>query len=209
MCQSIPAYNKLVHPLTQFMEKVYKDAGGRSKNHVRKVALSEMDWGQSEDDCIERCKGALGNALQLAHPDPTKRLCVYTDASDAHWGAAITQVYREHLARPLSEQKHERLMMLSGTFSGSAQRWEIVEKEAYAIIETCRRADYLFHRPDGLALFTDHRNLRYIFDPHGVSNAVPRYTTDKLHRWSLLLMAYSYEIHDIAGADNVWADLLS
>eukprot|EP00644_Phytophthora_capsici_P008513 jgi/Phyca11/16446/fgenesh1_pg.PHYCAscaffold_20_\ len=87
--------------------------------------------------------------------------------------------------------------------------WAIVEKEAYAIIETCRRADYLLHRPDGFALFTDHRNLRYIFDPHSVSTAVPKYTADKLHRWSLLLMAYKYEIYDISGDDNVWADLLS
>lgn len=168
-----------------------------------------MNWGQSEDDCIKRCKEALGNALQLAHRGPTKRLYVYTNASGAHWGAAITQVYRDHLARPSGKQEHEPLMMLSGTFSGSAQRWAIVEKEAYAIIETCRRADYLLHQPDGFALFTDHRNLRYISDPHGVLNAVPRYTADKLHRWSLLLMAYSYEIHDITGADNVWADLLS
>ncbi|OWZ13492.1 hypothetical protein PHMEG_00013169 [Phytophthora megakarya] len=99
--------------------------------------------------------------------------------------------------------------MLSGTFSGSAKRWAIVEKEAYAIIETCRRADYLLHRQDGFDLFIDHRNLRYIFDPHSVSNSVPKYTADKLHRWSLLLMGYDYDIHDIAGEDNLWSDLLS
>ncbi|EGZ26619.1 hypothetical protein PHYSODRAFT_250343, partial [Phytophthora sojae] len=81
--------------------------------------------------------------------------------------------------------------------------------EAYAIVETCRRADYLLHRQDDFALFTDHRNLQYIFDPHSVPSSVPKYTADKLHRWSLLLMGYKYEIYDIAGDDNVWADLLS
>ncbi|OWY94851.1 hypothetical protein PHMEG_00035302 [Phytophthora megakarya] len=83
--------------------------------------------------------------------------------------------------------------MLSDTFSGSAKRWVIVEKEAQ----------------DEFDLFTDHRNLRYIFDPHSVSNSVPKYIADKLHRWSLLLMGYNYDNHDISGEDNVWADLLS
>ncbi|OWZ02820.1 LOW QUALITY PROTEIN: Chromodomain protein [Phytophthora megakarya] len=82
-------------------------------------------------------------------------------------------------------------------------------KEAYAILETRRRSYYLLHRPDGFALFTDHRDLCYIFDPHGISNSVPKYTADKLDRWSLLLMRYQYAIHDIAGDETVWADLLS
>jgi hypothetical protein len=209
MRQSLPAFNKLTQPLALMMERVYELAGGRKKTQVRKVMLLAAGWGPEQDACLEQCKAALNQALQLAHPKPDKRLCVFTDASDEHWGAAITQIARDHAARPLGEQEHEPLMMLSGTFSGAAKRWAIVEKEAYAIIETCRRADYLLHRPDGFALYTDHRNLRYIFDPHSVSSAVPRYTADKLHRWSLLLMAYRYEIYDIAGDDNVWADLLS
>ncbi|KAF4133042.1 RNase H-like domain found in reverse transcriptase, partial [Phytophthora infestans] len=177
-------------------------AGGRKKNQVRHVLLRAVGWGESEDACLDRCKAALQNALQLAHPDPEKRLTVYTDASEEHWGAAITQIPRDQTTRPSSEQEHQPLMMLSGSFSGAAKRWAIVEKEAYAIVETCRRADYLLHRHDGFALFTDHRNLRFIFDPHSVSNSVPKYTADKLHRWSLLLMSYKYEIHDIADKDR-------
>ncbi|ETO66354.1 hypothetical protein F444_16481 [Phytophthora nicotianae P1976] len=186
MRSSLLAYNKLVYPLVLLMEEVYKKAGGRKKQIT-----------------------TLSKALQLAYPDLDKRLRVFTDASDLHRGAAVTQIPLDQQHRPLGEQEHQPLMMLSGTFSGSAKRWVIVEKEAYAIVETCLRADYLLHRADGFALFTDHRNLRYIFDPHGVSSAVPKYTADKLHRWSLLLMAYRYDIFDIAGDDNVWADLLS
>ncbi|ETN16098.1 hypothetical protein PPTG_21866 [Phytophthora nicotianae INRA-310] len=166
--------------------------GGRKKTKVRSVPLCNVGWSAEEVACLELCKAALQNAVQLAHPDPDKRLCVFTDARDEHWGAVITQIPPEHSVRPQNEQEYQPFMMLGGSFSGSAKRWAIVEKEAYAIIETCRRADYLLHRPDGFALFTDHRNLRYIFDPHSVSGAVPK-----------------YEIHDIAGDDNVWADLLS
>ncbi|TDH70868.1 hypothetical protein CCR75_004983 [Bremia lactucae] len=58
----------------------------------------------------------------------------------------------------------------------------IIEKEAYAIAETCKRANYLVYRPDGFTLH-DHRNSRYIITPTTVSSAVPEYTADKkLHR---------------------------
>ncbi|KAJ0396883.1 hypothetical protein ATCC90586_002826 [Pythium insidiosum] len=70
-------------------------------------------------------------------------------------------------------------------------------------------ADYLLQRPEGFLFFMDHRNLKYIFDPHQVRSSVQKYTADKLHRRSLVLMAYKYELHDISGDDNVWADLLS
>ncbi|KAE9353529.1 hypothetical protein PR003_g3818 [Phytophthora rubi] len=205
MRMSLPAFNKLVYPLSLFMEKVYAAAGGRKKSLVRRVTLRAVGWSDVELAALQRCKEALEHALTLAHPDPEKRLCVFTDASDEHWGAAITQVPQNHLHRDFADQHHEPLMMLTGTLSGGA----IVEKEAYAIVETCKRADYLVRRPDGFSLFTDHRNLRYIFAPTAVSSAVPKYTADKLHRWSLLLMSLEYEIHDIAGDANVWAYLLS
>ncbi|GMF47725.1 unnamed protein product [Phytophthora fragariaefolia] len=94
-------------------------------------------------------------------------------------------------------------------FSGGAKRWAIVGKEAFAIIETCKRPDYLVRRPDGFSVFTDHRNLRHIFSPSTVSSAVPKYTADILHHWSLLLMSLTYEIHVISGDSNVSADVLS
>ncbi|TDH65078.1 hypothetical protein CCR75_009273 [Bremia lactucae] len=103
MRSSLPAYNRLVHLLSIFTEKVYASAGGRKKTQ------------------------------------------------------AITQVPTEYLQRGFADQHHEPLMMLSGTFSGGAKRWAIVEKEAYAIVETCKRADYLVRRPDGFSLYTDHR----------------------------------------------------
>ncbi|ETV86426.1 hypothetical protein H257_01623 [Aphanomyces astaci] len=88
-------------------------------------------------------------------------------------------------------------MFLSGTFTGAAGGWAIVEKEAYAIVETLVRADYLLHPAVGFNLYTDHRNLKYIFSPTSVVASVPKYTAQKLERWALLLMGYSNVIHDI------------
>ncbi|OWZ04249.1 hypothetical protein PHMEG_00023876 [Phytophthora megakarya] len=209
MRMSIPGHNKLTQPLVDLMEVVYEAAGGRTRHKVTQVQLVDVGWNAVHNDCLQRCKEALGNAVELAHVKPDYRLSVFTDASDSHWGAVITQVPADHTARMFAEQHHEPLMFLSGTFSGSAKAWAIVEKEAYAIIATCQRADYLLHRPGGFTLYTDHRNLRFIFNPESVLNSVPKYTADKLQCWALLLMAYHYDICDIAGDDNVWADLLS
>ncbi|GMF27035.1 unnamed protein product [Phytophthora fragariaefolia] len=144
MRMSLPAFNKLINPISQFVEKVYTAAGGRKKSLVRRVTLREVNGSEVELAALQSCKEALEHALTLAHQDPEKRLCVFTDVSDEHWGAAITQVPQNHLHRDFADQHHEPLMMRSGTFSGGAKHWAIVEKEAYAIVETCKRADYWF-----------------------------------------------------------------
>ncbi|ETV66651.1 hypothetical protein H257_16955 [Aphanomyces astaci] len=39
--------------------------------------------------------------------------------------------------------------------------------EAFAVLESCKRLDYLLIRPAGFRLFTDHKNLQYILNPAG------------------------------------------
>ncbi|KAF0739334.1 hypothetical protein Ae201684_004903 [Aphanomyces euteiches] len=210
MRMSIPGYNVLVQPLIEIMEKVCAAVGGkRDKQAVSTVLLSSVGWNTDHLCCLERTKEAISHVVELSHPDPYKRICVFADASEKHWGSVITQIPMEDQSRPLAAQRHEPLMFLSGTFSGAASRWAIVEKEAYAIVETLVRTDYLLHPPEGFNLYTDHRNLKYIFNPTAVVSAVPKYTAAKLERWALLLMGYHYVIHDIPGEANVWADLLS
>ncbi|KAF0712314.1 hypothetical protein As57867_004858, partial [Aphanomyces stellatus] len=209
MRMSIPRYNVVVKPITELLEAVYKAAGGRTRQKVSKVRLAEIGWNDTHAACLAKCKEVLGQAVTLAHPKEDSLICVFADASDMHWGGVVTQIPRGQVDRELESQEHEPLMFLSGTFSGAAQRWAIVEKEAFSIVECLKRADYLLHRPGGFALFTDHANLKFIFNPASVNAAIPKYTAAKLDRWALLLMGYDYTIYDIAGDVNVWADLLS
>jgi hypothetical protein len=109
----------------------------------------------------------------------------------------------------VEDQDQTPLMIVSGTFSGAACRWAIVQKEADVIVETLRHSDYLLHRPGGFDLYTDHVNLKFIFNPASINAAVSKYTAANSDRSALLLMGYDYRIRDIAGDANVWADLLS
>ncbi|OWZ13040.1 LOW QUALITY PROTEIN: hypothetical protein PHMEG_00013706 [Phytophthora megakarya] len=183
MRTSIHAFNKLVNPLLKFMEKVYEQAGVRKKNQVRRVLLRDGAT-IHEAVCLEQCNEALKGTLQLSHLNPEKRLSVFTDASNEHEEPAITQISPETADRELI--RSQATANVEWNFLG----FNKAEKEVYVIIETWRRADYFLHRSDRFVHFTDYQNLRYIFDPHSVSRSVPRYSADKLHRWSMLLMAY-------------------
>ncbi len=97
----------------------------------------------------------------------------------------------------MGEQDHQPLAFLSGAFKGASLRWSTTEKEVYAIVAYCKRLDYLFQRPRGFTICTDHRNLRYIWTRAG-AKAAPEY-----------LNTFTYDIRHIPGEANVWGDLLS
>jgi hypothetical protein len=69
--------------------------------------------------------------------------------------------------------------------------------------------DYLLLRADQFHLFTDHRNLVYIFNPLSIDQSLARHTVAKLQRWALKLSVFKYTIEHISGELNLWADILS
>ncbi|MFO3797938.1 MAG: hypothetical protein ACK8QZ_11780, partial [Anaerolineales bacterium] len=66
-------------------------------------------------------------------------------------------------------------------------------------------------RRHGFTIFTDHRNLTYLFHPERTPGNLRRATLDRVGRWAVGLRAYDFTIqHQILnGASNLWADLLS
>jgi RNase H-like domain found in reverse transcriptase len=68
--------------------------------------------------------------------------CVYVFSQMRRKGfgrAVVTQVPPKDLGKPLADQRHEPLAFISGAFKGASSRWPIVEKEAFAIVETTDR----------------------------------------------------------------------
>lgn len=138
--------------------------------------------------------------------------CHGTDASAESWGAVLTQVSAAEYADPnlsWEQYSHEPLAFLSGVFRGSELRWAIPDKEAFAIYTSCKRLAYLLVRRRGFHVFTDHRNLVYIFNPTGSNTHLGKPAADRLERWSLTLRAFDFDIQHMPGDQNNWADLLS
>ncbi len=118
----------------------------------------------------------------LAFTDPQKEFCLYTDASEHSWGAVLTQMPREDIGKKLEEQRHEPLFFLGGQFKASSKHWAIIEKEAFAMVESFTRLDYLLQREAGFRIYADHKNLVNLFDPQYRPAAVKKFTEEKLQR---------------------------
>ena len=107
----------------------------------------------------------------------------------------------------LENMSHEPLAFLSGSFKGSQLRWATVDKEGFAIVNTFRRLEYLLW--GGVHIFTDHRNLTYIFNPEACVTSVTKAMAQRLENWKAVLGQYRYAIEHIPGERNCWGDLLS
>lgn len=58
-------------------------------------------------------------------------------------------------------------------------------------------------------IYTDHRNLAYIFDPEACVSSVAKTTAQRLNQWKAVLGQYEYTIVHIAGDRNCWGGFLS
>jgi hypothetical protein len=84
-----------------------------------------------------------------------------------------------------------------------------VEQEAFAIKETCTRATYLLQRIQGFHIFTDHRNLTFLFSNDSTIADGRKQAAERLERWQVTLRAFNFQIHHVPGDDNVMADMIS
>jgi hypothetical protein len=48
-------------------------------------------------------------SMTLVFPDPDKRICVLTDASDRFYAGLVAQIDEEQLELPMEEQDHQHL----------------------------------------------------------------------------------------------------
>jgi len=207
MRSSIPEYSTVIAPLHNLMESCYAVAKKRTKRAVRNISLTKL-WGADHDSAFQQIKSFLAQSLKLAHPKQGYVTCLFSDASDTHWSSVLTQVPEQEMDRCVEDQNHEPLSFLSGAFSGASANWSIVEKEAFSIVESMTRLEYLIAGKE-VSLFTDHANLTYIFDPVGQNPGIARHTANKLMRWALRLSGYRYVIEHLPGDRNVWADILT
>lgn len=206
---SIPQFQDLVAPLHDFLEKVYKHVGKRTKRAVARVSLDQIGWSVARTHAFEACKKAIADRVTLAHRDDTKRLCIYTDASDTHWSGIVTQVPLSDTSLSHLEQAHDPLAFHSGRFSETQLGWSTLEKEAYAVLASVERSHWLAACPAGFDLFTDHNNLIFIFDPMAVMPDIGQGALRKVLRWAVRMSSYNYVCIHIRGPDNIWADLIT
>ena len=208
----IPFYAELIAPLSDLLRTALAKLPKRTKAAASRVSLAKLGWNCTLEQAFNALKAAVANSTTVAFPDLNMRLCLFTDASDTHWAATLTQVPASHEKRDLStvsDWGHQPLAFLSGAFKGASLRWSTCEKEAFAIVEASKKLAHFLITEHGFGIYIDHRNLQYILDPAGRTGGVTKPLADRLERWGIYLNTFQYRIHHVRGEENVWADLLS
>jgi RNase H-like domain found in reverse transcriptase len=61
-------------------------------------------WTATHQKCFDDMQKQLENLTNMAHPDPEKVMCVFTDASDKHYGGMVTQIPTVDLEWPVNNR---------------------------------------------------------------------------------------------------------
>jgi len=156
----------------------------------------EFEWSRECQEALEVVQTELTSDRVLVHYDPSKPLVLATDASPIGVGAVLSHTING-VERPVA--------FGSRTLSDTERNWAQIEKEGQAIVYGVQKFHkYLYGRR--FKLITDHKPLTYIFAP---KKEVPTLAALRLQRWSLILMAYQYDIEYRRSGDHGNADYLS
>jgi hypothetical protein len=206
----IPQFATLVHPLQELLVQALAQCKRKTSRVAAKASLKDL-WTEAHASAFHKIKEGVANAVKLAHIRDDATLCLFTDASDLFYGAILTQIPAENFdaTGDPNEWPHEPLGFISGAFKHAQLRWSVCDKEGFAIKTACEKFTHLLIRERGFVLFTDHRNLTFIFNPRGQVASVAKPQADRLERWAMFLRSFTYEIFHLPGEDNCWADMLS
>ena len=209
MSQCIPDFATRVQPLRDMLEDAYERSGQKKAKKLKRFTLKELGWSKKHQEALESLKEALREAVWLSHYDPSKPVCIFTDASEEHWAAVVTHCNEEDLSKQLHEQKQEPLAFLGSAFKGAARDWSTIEKEGFAIFQTFKKMDYILMGSASTHVHTDHRNLLFVFNPRALEPKLGRHVVSKLQRWALFLLQFEYCIEHVRGEANVMADMMT
>jgi hypothetical protein len=208
MRSAIPNYSKRVAPLQAALALVSERKRCRTKKGAAAVSLLQL-WGPEEQAAFKNLQAANMESIKLAFPDPDKRICVLTDASDRFYASLVTQTAQEQQVFPIDERAHQPLAFLFGEFKCAQLRWTVPEKECRAIVDTGTKVDDLLLSHDEFSILSDHLNLTYTYNPLSADPTLARHVVHRLQRRALKMSVLSYRMEHVMGELNYWTDIMT
>lgn len=153
----------------------------------------EIVWSTTLEQAFAASKQSLANATLLAHPNPTAKLVLVTDASDVAIGAVLQQETGS-VCQPLG--------FFSKKLNAAQKKYSPFDRELLAIYESVK---YFRHMVElkPFKIFTDHKPIVAAFSKSS-ENCSPRQ-----FRYMDFVSQFTSNIQHIAGTENVVADTLS
>lgn len=152
-----------------------------------------IQWTPAREQAFEASKRALAEAAQLAHPDSSLPLALFTDASDFSIGAALQQ---------RTERGWQPLAFFTRKLTVAQRKYSAFDRELLAIYKAIR---YYRHMLEGRAftVFTDQKPLTFAFCQK------PEKCSPRQFRYLDFIGQFTTDIRHVSGKDNIVADALS
>lgn len=154
-------------------------------------------WSKDCQKSFENAKKILRSDLLLTHFNPSLPIIVAADASMYGIGAVILHRFPDGTQKAISHA--------SRSLTKAEKSYSQIEKEALGIIFAVQK----FHRMiygRTFILQTDHKPLVSIF---GAKKGIPVCTANRIQRWALKLLSYTFRIEYISTHQFGHADMLS
>ena len=174
----IPNYAQMSAPLHEMIK-------GYTKNSRQKLL-----WTDELEKVYYQFKDAVANCGKLFFVDDDKPIFLNTDASSYGIGSTLYQLDENNKKIPIQ--------FISKKLNETELKWNIVEKEAYAIFYSMMKLDHLL-RDRYFILQTDSKILSHMNVDH----------KDKVKRWKIAIQHFNFDVLHIEGEINVEADALS
>jgi len=158
---------------------------------------SPWNWNLVCEKAFINIKQFLISPLVLTHYDPSLPLVLAADASSVGVGAVLYHRYPNGTEKVIAHA--------SKTLTPTESRYAQIEKESLGIIYGVQKFDQ-FLRGRRFTLITDHKPLITIFGP---KKGIPATSANRLQRWALRLMGYTYNIEYCSTKNFGQADGLS
>ncbi|EGT46879.1 hypothetical protein CAEBREN_12555 [Caenorhabditis brenneri] len=164
-------------------------------------ALTKKDadytWTPECQKSFEQIKEILQSDLLLTHFDPKLPIIVSADASQYGIGCVI--------AHRFPDGTEKAIYHVSKALTKTQQNYSQIKKEGLGIVTAVTKFHRFLHGRH-FTLRTDHKPLLAIF---GGKQGVPVYSANRLQRWAITLLNYSFDIEYINTKDFGQADALS
>ncbi|KAK3914883.1 Transposon Tf2-6 polyprotein [Frankliniella fusca] len=152
----------------------------------------KFQWGSEQDTAWKTLVDALSSEPIMIHPDFNSTFILAVDCSDVCLGGCIGQ-FRNEVFHPIS--------YMSKRLSDSQSRFNTTEKELLALVTCVKEWNYYLYLKH-FVVFSDHKPLSAILKT--TEHASPR-----VHRYSLYLANFSFDLVFIQGKNNKLPDWLS
>lgn len=170
--------------------------------------MHRLSWGTGHNTKRASKQNSLRQAVSLAFPKDGHVIWASTNSPEEFWEEIVAQTEKKVLVKNADVEQHKPLAFLGGRLSWTQRNWTISEREAYAIVQTFDRKDYLFWGAQPVHVFSDFWNLLFDFAPNALQPNSTRHVLSKLQRWAIHLSWFEFFIDHIQGSQNVLSDIL-